>query len=135
MLIGCNFDFFDGYFGRYCLLPSRYCSLPGGYCSFPLLVWTVLIFVWCFERFLLCKEREMLLTNKCIKIYKYMLQISIYIYIYINNVSITYMLFKYICFSLCMFSGTNLLNIQWVSSTKRIVGIKTGVHNLQPLYL
>ena len=38
VLIGCNFDFFDGYFGRYCLLPSRYCSLPGGYCSFPLLV-------------------------------------------------------------------------------------------------
>ena len=44
------------------------------------------------------------------------------------------MLLVYICFSLCMFSGTNLLNIHWISGIKRIIGTKIGVNNLESLY-
>ena len=36
VLLGCNFDFLDGYLvvtARYLVVTTGYCSLPGGYCS------------------------------------------------------------------------------------------------------
>ena len=57
------------------------------------------------------------------------------IYVYIHNISATYgMLFMYICFPLCMFSGTNLLNIHRISGIKRIIGTKIGANNLESLF-
>ena len=44
VLLGRNFDFFDGYFGCYC-------SMPGGYCSFPLLV-CIYIYVYIKSKYL-----------------------------------------------------------------------------------
>ena len=54
---------------------------------------------------------------------------------YIYIIYATYgMLFMYICFPLCMFSGTNLLNIHRISGIKRIIGTKIGANNLESLY-
>ena len=38
-------------------------------------------------------------------------------------------------FALCMFSGTNSLNMLLISGIKRIIGTKIGVNNLESLYL
>ena len=38
-------------------------------------------------------------------------------------------------FPLCMFSGTNLLNMLLISGIKRIIGTKFGVIDLESLYL
>ena len=38
-------------------------------------------------------------------------------------------------FPLCMFGGTNLLNMFLISGIKRIKGTKLGVNNLESLYL
>ena len=69
-------------------------------------------------------------------IYIYIIHLPLLcIYVYIHNISATYgMLFMYICFPLCMFSGTNLLNIHRISGIKRIIGTKIGANNLESLY-
>ena len=64
-------------------------------------------------------------------IYVHILYVNIYIGMYIYHVSIIYDM--HICFSLSMFSGTNLLNIHRCSRTNRIIGTKIGAHNSAPL--
>ena len=64
----------------------------------------------------------------------YILYIYTYIYIYIYIMYLPLMTCMFL-FPLCMFSGTNLLNMLLISGIKRIIGTKIGVNNLESLYL